>query len=143
MALQATPTRWWATHKRNITTWESYHRFPIIRFDEDVGDMNYRYDGQTDPRIHIESCIEAWQHRSVNKWVHIFVHTLDTTPRNWYTEAELHKHPENWSLLTNGFRIIFEFESEYPEIDDALEVIKIKVFEDGPLPLDNQLDWVA
>jgi hypothetical protein len=37
----------------------------------------------------------------------------------------------------------FGFESEYPEIDDALEVIRMKLFDDYPLPIFNQLDWVA
>ena len=45
IALQNTPTRWWAVHKRNIVTWETCHRLLIIRFSEDVGAMNYRYDG--------------------------------------------------------------------------------------------------
>ena len=98
---------------------------------------------KTNLRIHIESCIKACQHRSADEWVHLFVHTLDTTPRNWYTEAELHRHTENWSLLTDGFKLTFEFESEYPEIDDALEVIRTKVFEDSPFPLDNHPDWAV
>ena len=33
------------------------------------------------------------------------------------------------------------FESKYPKIDDALGVIKTKIFEDGPLPLGNQPGW--
>ena len=35
-ALQATPTRWWVAHKNNITTWETYNRLLVIRFDEEV-----------------------------------------------------------------------------------------------------------
>ena len=42
--------------------------------------------------------------------------------------------------MTDGFKLSFEFKSEYPKIDDALGMIKTKVFEDGPLPLDNQPD---
>ena len=42
--------------------------------------------------------------------------------------------------MIDGFKITFGFESECPEIDDAFEVIKTKVFEDGPLPLYNQPD---
>ena len=44
VALRATPARWRTVHKRNIATWETYHRLLIIRFGEDVGGMNYRYD---------------------------------------------------------------------------------------------------
>ena len=103
--------------------------------------MNYRYDGQVDPRIHIETCVKAWKHRSANEWVHLFAHILDTRPRNWYNETKLRIGTKNWSLLTDGFKLTFEFESEYPKIDDALGMIKIKVFEDDPFPLDNQPDW--
>ena len=35
VALRATPARWWVAHKKNITTWEIYHRLLIIRFGED------------------------------------------------------------------------------------------------------------
>lgn len=45
--------------------------------------------------------------------------------------------------MIDGFKITFGFESEYPEIDDALEMIRTKVFEDGSLPLYNQPDWEA
>jgi hypothetical protein len=82
VALQATPARWWVAHKRNIVTWETYHRLLIIRFGEDVGAMNYRYDGQTGPRVHIESCVKAWKHHSADEWVHLLVHTLDTSSRD-------------------------------------------------------------
>ena len=137
VALRATLARWWVAHKRNIATWETCHILLIIRFGEDVGGMNYRYDGQTDPRIHIETCAKACKHRNIDEWVHLFVHTLDTTPRNWYTEAELRNGTENWPLLNDGFKLTFDFESEYPKIVDALHMIRIKVFEDGPFPLDN------
>ena len=82
VALRATSARWWVAHKKNITTWETCHRLLIIRFGEDVGAMNYRYDGQTDPRVHIESCVKEQKHCSADEWVHLFVHTLDTSPRN-------------------------------------------------------------
>ena len=78
MALRATPARWWTAHKRNIITWETCYRLLVIKFGKYVGGMNYKYDGKTDPKIHIEACIKAWQHRSANDWVHLFVHTLDT-----------------------------------------------------------------
>ena len=45
--------------------------------------------------------------------------------------------------MIDGFILTFEFELEYPKIDDALGVIRTKIFEDGPFPLDNQLGWVA
>lgn len=57
MALRDTPTRWWAMHKKNIATWETCHRLLVVRFGEDAGGVSYRYDGQTNPKAHIEACI--------------------------------------------------------------------------------------
>ena len=71
------------------------------------------------------------------EWVHLFIHTLGTIPKNGYIEIELRRGIKDWSLLIDGFKLTFGFESEYPEIDDALKVIKTKIFEDGPLPLFN------
>ena len=95
MALRATPARWWTVHKRNIANWETCHKLLAIRFGEDVGGMNYKYDGQTDPGIHSEDCIKSWKNRSVDEWVHLFVHTLDTIPKDWYTETKLRRGSEN------------------------------------------------
>ena len=66
MALQATPARWWDMQKKNINTWETCHRLLAIRFGDDAGGMSYRYDGQTNPRVHIEACVQAWKHKSVD-----------------------------------------------------------------------------
>ena len=41
-------------------------------------------------------------------------------------------------MLIDGFTLTFEFESKYPDIGESLGVIRTKIFEDGPLPLDNQ-----
>ena len=95
VALRATPARWWDAHKRNITTWETCHRLLVVRIGEDDGDMNYKYDGKNDPRIHVKACIKAWKQRSADEWVHLFVHTLGNIPKNWYTEIELRRGPKD------------------------------------------------
>ena len=106
-------------------------------------DTSCKYDGLTEPRVHIESCAKAWKHRNADEWVQLFVHTLDTSPRNWYTEIELRKGTQSWPLLIDEFTLTFEFESEYHEIDDALGVIRTKISKDGPLPSDNQPGWAT
>ena len=63
---------------------------------------------------HMESCVQAWQHRNADEWVHLFIHTLDTTPKNWYTETKLRRGTKSWSLLIDGLLLTFGFESEYP-----------------------------
>ena len=143
VALRATPARLWTMHKKNITTWETRHRLLAVRFGIDAGGMSYWYDGHTNPIIHMEACVQAWQHRNANEWVHLFVHTLDTTPMNWYTKIELRRGTKSWSLLTEVFHLTFGFELEYPKIEDALGVIRMKLFDVCPLLIVNQLDWAV
>ena len=68
----------------------------------------------------MEACVQAWQHKSVDEWVHLFIHTLDTTPKNWYTETKLCRGTESWSLHSEGLQLTFGFESEYPQVEDSL-----------------------
>lgn len=57
--------------------------------------------------------------------------------------TELHRGTETWSLLCDGFQLTFGFESQYLEIDDALEVIRLKLFDDCPIPIFNQPYWAT
>lgn len=114
-----------------------------MRFGDDTGGIHYRYDVQTDPRVHMKACVQAWKHRNVDEWVHLFVHTLDTTPKIWYIETELCRGTESWSLMTEGFQLTFGFEFEYLEIEDALGVIRMKLFDGFPLLIVNHLDWAT
>ena len=45
--------------------------------------------------------------------------------------------------MIDRFKLTFGFESEYLEINNALEVVMTRIFEDGPLPLFNQPDWAS
>ena len=51
-------------------------------------------------------------------------------PRNWYTSVELRRGTVEWEELTAGFTHTFEFSSEHPIIDDALPIMKEKIFEE-------------
>ena len=46
-----------------------------------------------------------------------------------------------WPLLINSFLLTFAFESEYPNVDQDLDVIKIKIFEDCTLSVQTQPEW--
>ena len=93
----------------------------MIRFGEKSDELDCQYNGETDPRLHVEFYTKKWQHRSVNEWVHLFIHTLDTNSRNWYTETELRRGTENCPVVVDGFELTFNFESDYPKVDDVLE----------------------
>ena len=42
----------------------------------------------------------------------------------------MRKGTNTWPLLIDNFLLTFAFESEYPNVDQALDVINIKIFED-------------
>ena len=46
-----------------------------------------------------------------------------------------------WPVMIDIFLLMFTFESEYPSIDQALEIIKTKIFDDCTLPVYAQHDW--
>ena len=48
-----------------------------------------------------------------------------------------------WPLMIDSFELTFAFESEYPSINQALDVIKIKIFEDCTLSVSAQPDWAV
>ena len=141
VALRATPTRWWVEHKQNIATWKTCQRLLMIRFGQKLGELECQYNGEIDPRIHVEFFTKKWQHRSADEWVHLFIHTLDTNSRNWYTETELRRGIKNWSLMVGEFELTFNFDSNYPEVDDVLESIKERIFDTDSLPVVSYHDW--
>ena len=89
----------------------------IIRFSNDKECLQQKYTGESDPRSHIKICEQSWLDIPEDEWVHLFIHTLDTIPRNWYTETELRRGTVTWPLMIDSFLLTFTFESEYPSID--------------------------
>jgi hypothetical protein len=93
----------------------------------------------------VRSCEEAWSNIPQEKWVHKFINTLDTTPINWYLQAELCLITVYWEGMTRNFVTTFLFEIQYPTVDQALQIVRHKVFEEAPsLPLEQEEDeWTA
>jgi len=53
-------------------------------------------------------------------WVHLFCHTLDIIPMNWYLEIELRRGTVEWDVLREGFVRTFNFEDGLESIDEVL-----------------------
>ena len=98
--------------------------------------MESLYNGVLGPTLHIWAYEEEWKDRSKDEWVHLFVHTLDSSPRHWYVETELRHCTKNWQTLRENLYLTFD-QSEYPSVDDALELLCIKIADD-PLPISIQ-----
>jgi hypothetical protein len=144
-ALKATPARWWGTHKKNIIEWVQCHTLLTTHFSDQVEGCEVRYTGQSCPKDHMQSCEEAWSNIPKEQWVHKFINTLDTTPINWYLQEELCFITTDWYGMTQNFIATFLFESQYPTVDQDLQIIRQKVFEEAPNPpLDQEKDeWTA
>jgi hypothetical protein len=52
-ALKATPTRWWGTHKSNITDWIQCCTLMTMRFSTQVEGCEVRYTGRSCPKDHV------------------------------------------------------------------------------------------
>jgi hypothetical protein len=62
-------------------------------------------------------------------------------PINWYLQAELCLTTSDWYGMTQNFVATFLFESQYPTVDQALQVVKQEVFEEAPsLPVEEEED---
>jgi hypothetical protein len=67
------------------------------------------------------------------------------TPINWYLQAELCLVTADWEGMIQNFVTTFLFESEYPSVDQALQIVGHKVFEEASsLPLEQEEDkWTV
>jgi hypothetical protein len=62
---------------------------------------------------------------------------LVMTTINWYLQAKLCLITANWEGVTQNFETTFLFESQYPTVDQALQGVRQKVFEEASsLPLE-------
>jgi hypothetical protein len=77
--------------------------------------------------------------------VNKFINTLDTTPIKWYLQAELCLITADWEGMTQNFVTTFLFKIQYPSIDQALQIVRHKVFEEASsLPLQQEEDeWTV
>jgi hypothetical protein len=116
-----------------------------VRFLEQTEGYKVRYIGQRCPKSHVQSCEESWSSIPQEQWVHKFINTLDTTLINWYLQVELCLTTADWQGMTQNFVATFLVESQYPTVDQALEVLGQKVFEEAPnLPLEQEEDeWTT
>jgi hypothetical protein len=51
--------------------------------------MMQKYIEEGNPTYHVSQFEKAWKLIPRKEWTHIFIHTLDTIPKNWYLELEM------------------------------------------------------
>ena len=66
---------------------------------------------------------------------------LDTIPINWYLQVELRLITTDWEGMTQNFVTTFLFEIQYPSVDQVLQIVRQKVFEEELIfPLEQEED---
>jgi hypothetical protein len=134
VVLKETPARWWDAHREGIKYWSQCNRLMQIRFGTEEEDIAQKYTGESDPAGHVEQCRDLWSSVPEIEWMHKFIHTLDTIPKNWYLELEMHRETTRWEELIQRFRVTFTFEHESPSIDAVLQAIQSNIFlEEGTM----------
>ena len=87
--------------------------------------------GPGDPREHLFSWIEKWCNRTIEEWVHLFIHALGQIPTAWYLDAELHQRTHNWETLKDEFVGTFGLAGGTQALDEALQDIDALVFDES------------
>jgi hypothetical protein len=90
------------------------------------------FNGQSDPKTHIEQCVRQWQVAEIPSrlWVQVFPHSLGLILKSWYIHEETRRQTNNWKMLADQFCKDFSFTSKYPELKIVLQRIKKFLFTD-------------
>jgi hypothetical protein len=123
-ALKATLVGWWGAHKSNITDWVQCCTLMTVRFSAQIEGCEVQYTGRNFPKDHVRSCEESWRNIPQEQWVHKFINTLETMPINWYLQVELCLITMDWEGMTQNFITTFLFESQFPLVDQALQIVR-------------------
>jgi len=107
-------------HKDNFDDWREYRIMMRVHFGRSKVRLTEKYDGRNDPRDNLAKWNEVYGVKPQPEWVHLFYHTLDVIPMNWYLETEIHHGTEEWYVLRQGFLMTFSFEDRFECINEAL-----------------------
>jgi len=108
-ALHTMPVQWWGTHEGTFEDWHDCRSMMRIRFRKPEVCITEKYDRRDDPCMHLTRWIKDYGEEPQPEWVHLFYHTLDVIPRNWYTKVELLHDTCEWDILREGFLLTFLF----------------------------------
>jgi len=93
--------------------------------------------------VHLAKWTQAYGEKPQPEWVHLFCHTLDVVPLNWYVERELNHGIGKLDILYEGFMITFSFEDGFDSIDEALQEVKVAILRIPQDPLDPIQQWAT
>jgi hypothetical protein len=90
------------------------------------------FDGQSDPKTHIQHCVKQWQVAEVppHLWVQVFLYFMGPIPKSWYIHEKTRRQTNHWKTLQDQFCKDFSFTSKYLELNTALQRVKEMLFTD-------------
>ena len=90
--------------------------------------MSHKYKGLSNPVEHNNQCHITFEKYRRQEWVHHFIHTLEMTPRIWYTSLELQQGTQDSDEVVTQFVHTFAFADEQSAVDAELQTVKEKIF---------------
>lgn len=77
-------------HKDSFDEWREYRRMMRLRFGHSKVWLAEKHDGINYPCDHLAKWTKVYGIELQRGWVHIFCHTVDIIPMNWYLETDVH-----------------------------------------------------
>ena len=68
-----------------------------------------KYDDHKDLRKHLAHWIAAWGVEPQPEWMHMFFHSLEMIPQQWYLKTELRHRTTNWDEMIEGFLLTYNY----------------------------------
>jgi len=85
--------------KDNFDGWLDYRRIMRLQFGLLNTTLTEKYRRKHDLCNHLAKWTKAWEIKLQLEWVHLFFHTLDTIPMNWYLEMKLFHGIVKWDIV--------------------------------------------
>lgn len=116
-----------------------------MRFRNPQMRLKDKYDGQYDLCMHLTKWTKVYGEEPQPEWVHLFYHTLDVIPMNWYIKTKLYHGMSEWDILRKRFLLTFTFEDRWWDtVDDVLQAVKTTIFEIPQEPIELiQPEWAT
>jgi hypothetical protein len=91
------------------------------------------FNGESDPRIHIEQSATQSQATGIPShfWIQVFPHSIGPIPKSWFIHGETKRQNNDWQTMETHFCKEFSFKSKYLELEVALQKIKQFLFTDN------------
>ena len=118
-------------HKGAFQDWEECHDMMVLWFEPLAHLCIKTFLGPGDLREHLSAWMEEWGEKTIEEWVHLFIHALGPIPTAWYLDAELHQCTDHWDTLKDEFVGTFGLIGGTEVLDETLQDIDALVFDES------------